>query len=311
MNDAEVVEESKNRSWLMPVGLILALGLSLYYAARIQSSPQQKVPQNSVRSKSKTTAAGDAIVLPLGREKLLTEMVSSGVIDWDRFNALYQGRGGFSDEDKQLLSDFDKGELRVTEENSGLLLNLLWAFSLGNRNSVLANGPMTDPRYGGAGNFASTGGWTLAKGDAMAHYSRHSFVTLTTEQQALVERVSKNIYRPCCDNSTYFPDCNHGIAMLGLLQLLASEGAPESTLYQAALQVNSLWFPDQYSNIQRYLELNGITASAERMLSEEFSSGSGYQAILSRLPSAGEGTPGGCGVAEPRPAQKNSSGCGT
>ena len=30
-------------------------------------------------------------------------------------------------------------------------------------------------------------------------------------------KIAKGIYRPCCNNSTYFPDCNHGMAMLGLL----------------------------------------------------------------------------------------------
>ena len=55
---------------------------------------------------------------------------------------------------------------------------------------------MMNPAYKGAGNFASTGGWTLAKGSAMDHYNMHSLVTLTAEQQALVDRVSRGIYRP-------------------------------------------------------------------------------------------------------------------
>ena len=58
----------------------------------------------------------------------------------------------------------------------------------------------------------------------MNHYSMHRFIVLTPEQQALVEKVSKGIYRPCCGNSVYFPDCNHGMAMLGLLELMASQG---------------------------------------------------------------------------------------
>ena len=100
-----------------------------------------------------------------------------------------------------------------------------------------------DPRYGGAENFASTGGWTLAKGRAMDHYSMHRFVELTPEQQALIEKVSKNIFRPCCRNSTYFPDCNHGMAMLGLMELMASQGASETEMMTKAQEVNDLWFP--------------------------------------------------------------------
>jgi hypothetical protein len=123
------------------------------------------------------------------------------------------------------------------------MLNMLWAFGLANKNPILENGPMMDPSYGGAGNFASTGGWTLAKGDTMSHYSMHTLVTLSPAQQALVEKVAKNVYRPCCRNSTYFPDCNHGMAMLGLLELLAGEGATEEEMYKTAQDVNALWFP--------------------------------------------------------------------
>src|SRR3989338_9127874 len=170
-------------------------------------------------------------------------MVEDGVIDMERFENLYQQRGGLSEADRKLLTDSDNGNLVITSENSGMMLNMLWALGLGNKNPILENGPMMDPRYGGAGNFASTGGWTLGKGNAMDHYSMHQFITLTPAQQDLVEKVAKNIYRPCCKNSTYFPDCNHGMAMLGLMELMASEGASESEMYKMSGEVNTLWFP--------------------------------------------------------------------
>ena len=78
----------------------------------------------------------------------------------------------------------------------------------------------------------------------------HKFIILTPEQQTLVEKVAKNIYRPCCDNSTYFPDCNHGMAMLGLLELMASRGVSEADMYKFTLEVNTLWFPSQYAAIK-------------------------------------------------------------
>ena len=156
-----------------------------------------------------------------------------------------------------------------------------------------------DPRYGGAGNFASTGGWTLAQGGAMDHYSMHKFVTLTPDQQALVERVAKNIYRPCCDNSTYFPDCNQGIAMLGLLELMASQGVSEQDMYKIALQVNTLWFPGQYEAIKTFFTSQNMdwnTADPKKILSAEFSSASGYKKVLSQI--------------QPQ-QQKGGTGCGT
>lgn len=172
------------------------------------------------------------------------KMVEAGVIDKEKFENLYAERGGLSEVDKKLLYGVDNGNLVINSENSGVMLNMLWAFGLGNKNPILENGPMVDKQYGGAGNFASTGGWTLARGNAMAHYNMHSFITLTPEQQAMVERVAKNIYRPCCKNSTYFPDCNHGMAMLGLLELMASQEASEDEMYKIATEVNSYWFPE-------------------------------------------------------------------
>ena len=63
---------------------------------------------------------------------------------------------------------------------------------------------MVDKQYGGAGNFASTGGWTLSQGKAMDHWQTAA-CDLNPQQQALVDRVSLTIYRPCCNNSTHFP----------------------------------------------------------------------------------------------------------
>ncbi|HBB49609.1 TPA: hypothetical protein DEQ22_01585 [Candidatus Nomurabacteria bacterium] len=178
-------------------------------------------------------------------------MVEAGVIDMERFENLYQQRGGLSEADRKLLADSDNGNLVITSENSGMMLNMLWALGLGNKNPILENGPMMTYSGAGlpaealakAGNFASTGGWTLGKGNAMDHYSMHQFVTLTREQQDLVEKVAKNIYRPCCKNSTYFPDCNHGMAMLGLMEIMASQGASEPEMYKMSGEVNTLWFP--------------------------------------------------------------------
>ena len=158
---------------------------------------------------------------------------------------------------------------------------------------------MTDQRYGGADKFASTGGWTLAKGNSMDHYSKHDFIVLTSEQQAVVERVSKNIYRPCCGNSTYFPDCNHGMAMLGLLELMASQDISEKDMYKYALQVNSLWFPDTYLNIAKYLKIKKIDwdkTDSKEILGANFSSASGYRQVLSQIQPETKQGGGSCGI---------------
>ena len=173
----------------------------------------------------------NGIVIPVTWGDMGKQLVEAGVIDQEKF-------GDMSVKEQN-------GKLVINKDNEHTILNLLWAFGLANKNEILEKGPMMDQQYGGAGGFASTGGWTLAAGDAMDHYSMHQLITLTPEQQELVEKTSKNIFRPCCKNSTYFPDCNHGMAMLGALELMASQGKNEKELYAVAEAVNKVWFPQK------------------------------------------------------------------
>ena len=253
------------------------------------------------------------VALPVRWGDLGKRLVETGVINAEQFEAVYQNRDGLNEAEEQLLYGTANGNLAINSENAGVILNLLWALGLGNKNAILENGPMMDPQYGGAGNFASTGGWTITKGNPMDHYSRHEFVTLTAAQQALVERVAQNIYRPCCNNSTHFPDCNHGMAMLGLLELLASQGVTEDGIYRAALAANSYWFPDVYETIARYFAGKGIAwdnVDPKQALGADFSSSSGFQRIQSLVPTAPrKGGSSGCGVEQEVP-QDGEGGCG-
>lgn len=238
------------------------------------------------------------IELPVKWGDLGKQLVESGAIDAKKFEEIYNQRGGLNDNDKKMLYA-KNGNVIISRDNSGVILNLFWALGLANKNPILENGPMMDKKYGGAGRFASTGGWVIAKGDAMSHYSKHQFIILSDEQQALVEKVSKNIYRPCCNNSTYFPDCNHGMAMLGLLELMASQGISESEMYRVALAVNSYWFPDTYLTIAKYFEKQGVSwdkIDAQKVLGFDYSSGSGYQNILSKIEPVQRSGGGGCGI---------------
>jgi hypothetical protein len=209
------------------------------------------------------------------------QLVDAGVIDKGQLTTLY---GKLSEEQLTLLGT-TTGDLTVTPGNAPYLLNLFWALGLGNTNPILAD-EMADPRYGGAGGFASTGGWTIAKGDPMGHYGKHALITLTPAQQKLVDDVSENIYRPCCDNPTHFPDCNHGMAMLGLLELMASQGRNADEMYRAALTMNSYWFPSEYQTLQSYFASKGIgwkDVSPKEVLGKDYSSASGYGRIAALM----------------------------
>jgi hypothetical protein len=104
--------------------------------------------------------------------------------------------------------------------------------------------------------FASTGGWTLATKPITELYASLDLISLTAEQQKQVEEVAAAVYRPCCNNPTLFPDCNHGMAMLGLLELMASKGATSDEMFEAAKYVNAFWFPQQTLEAAIYLESN-------------------------------------------------------
>lgn len=240
----------------------------------------------------------EGIDLPIAWGEIGRKMIDEGVIDLPAFDKLYANKTGWSEESTLLKENINQ-KIKITKKNESILLNIFWAFGLGNKNAILDNGPMTDPSYNGAGSFASTGGWTLAKGEAMNHYSKHEFVKLTADQQKLVEAISKNIYRPCCNNSTYFPDCNHGMAMLGLIELLAANDQNEEEIYRIALQVNSYWFPSQYLTIAQYFkehDTNWSEVNPKEILGKKYSSSSGFSATARKIKSRPKSGGGSCGI---------------
>ncbi len=261
------------------------------------SPPPNPATSDSQLAQSVLPTTG--VEIPVKWGELGAQLIKAGVIDAKKFEDIYAQRGGLSEPEKNLLIANDNGNIKITQQNSAVLLNLLWALGLGNKNAILDTGPMVDKQYGGAGKFASTGGWSLAVGDAMKHYSKHSFISLTPDQQQLVSRVSQNIYRPCCDNSTYFPDCNHGMAMLGLLELMAAQGINEADMYKYALSVNAYWFPDTYVNIAKYMAKQGTSwdkVNPKEVLGQAYSSATGYRKILSQIEPAQLKGGSGCGV---------------
>ena len=340
--------EHKNKDYTLSISILMSAvilaGAWIYTAglksgqggqAQVKSQTKAEVVTSALEEKILPSAG---VALPVKWDDIGKRMVKNGVIDFQKLEAIYANRGGMEADTKTLLQKSDNGSITMTSQNSGEILNLLWAFGLANKNPILENGPMMTYSGAGlpadsafvaeatsakeaalakAGNFASTGGWTIAVGDPMSHYSVHQLVTLTADQQALVESISKNIYRPCCGNSVYFPDCNHGMAMLGLLELMASQGVSEDEMYKIALAVNSYWFPDTYFTIAKYLKNNGIewdSIEPKTILGESYSSAQGYARIQSLVaPEPSTQSQGGCGVDAGQPVaqpQRQQGGCG-
>ncbi|MFA4852643.1 MAG: hypothetical protein WC599_09015 [Bacteroidales bacterium] len=235
------------------------------------------------------------------------KMLAMGVIDYNKFKSVYEKSGQkLSPELDEILKNTVNKKIRITRDNSYFILNFFWAVGLANKSKILEEGEIM--KYGGikeAGNFASTGGWSLAKSNAMDYYSKGDLISLTPEQENLVEKVSSNVYRPCCNNSTAFPDCNHGMALLGVFELMAANGATENQMYEAGKYFNAFWFPGNYYDLALYFK-NKENKSFKNipgqvLLGKEYSSASGYQSIKQWLARKGliQEPPkqgGGCGV---------------
>jgi hypothetical protein len=198
----------------------------------------------------------DGYVLPVRYNDIGPRLLDTGAIDYWRFSDLYAQSGNpLSVAHRHILTEGSDEPIRINADNSHFLLNFLWALGLANRNPVLTEGPMVQNGENGIGGYASTGGWTLGSKPATELYASQLLIHLTPEQQARVEEVAALVYRPCCGNPTLFPDCNHGMAMLGLLELMASQGASSEEMLTAAKQVNVYWFPQQTLELAVFFKL--------------------------------------------------------
>lgn len=235
------------------------------------------------------------------------KMIASGVIDYDKFKSTYEKSGQpLPKELDEVLIKGSQKKIRITRDNSYFLLNFFWAVGLANKSKILDEGEMVKYKgIEGAGNFASTGGWSLAKSNPMNYYSKDALIPLTPEQENLVTKVSSNVYRPCCNNPTSFPDCNHGMALLGVFQLMAANGATESEMYEAGKYFNAFWFPSNYYDLALYFKnKEGKRFSqipGQVILGKDYSSASGWRTAKQWLTDKGlvEAPPkqgGGCGV---------------
>jgi len=248
----------------------------------------------------------DSYQLPVSFGDIGPQLLAAGAINYDRFVEIYERTGQALNETQlAILSEGSDTPIVIDRDTAYFLLNFLWALGLTNQNPLLEEGPLMEYSEGDIGRFASTGGWSIGKRPTTELYSSASLVSLTAEQQARLESVAYNVYRPCCDNHTAFADCNHGMAMLGLLELMAGQGASEDEMFEAAKYVNSFWFPQQALEtavfFQTTMELDYDQVDGRMAAGPEVFSGSGFRSVHEWLASNGqlEQTPnsgGSCGV---------------
>jgi|GEM_PF-3094403 len=132
--------------------LVVLLGASLYLIYQIgdkglilKKNQSAKSAQNLTANLADKVAPEQGIELPVKWGDMGKQMITAGVINQKQFEDLYAQRNNFTDADKKLIESADNGNIVITSRNSGLMLNLLWALGLGNRNDVLEKGPMMNP----------------------------------------------------------------------------------------------------------------------------------------------------------------------
>jgi hypothetical protein len=231
--------------------------------------------------------------LPAMYGDLGPQLLATGAIDYDRFVQVYERAGRpLTGTQLAILTQGSDEPVLINRENAYFLLNFFWAVGLTNQNPLLTEGAMMQYSKGDVGRFASTGGWTIGQRPATELYASQPLITLTPAQQMLVAQVAANVYRPCCNNPTAFPDCNHGMAMLGLLELMASQGATEDEMYQAAKYINAFWFPQQALEtavfLQAALEMEFADVDGRIAVGPELFSAAGFQSMHQWLVEGGE-----------------------
>ncbi len=236
----------------------------------------------------------------------VAKLVEAGVIDPGKFLETLKRRGPIPGW-VTLVLEGQEQELVLSVENAPYNLNLLWPLGLATKAAFNDESPI-----GGVDlpNFASTGGWTLGRqGNGAAYFNKVETLYLSPEQSSLAHGIAKNIFRPCCGNSAFFQDCNHGSAMLGLIELAASSGRDSTDILKLAKVANGLWYPKKYVEtalfFDRVIGASWGNVGADMVLSSKYSSIEGWRknvhaALVVRgyivRPRQGGGGESGCAV---------------
>ena len=296
----------RNAFWTIATLVAFITGSLGGYFLRGQVDGSMHPSQADNASLAKQINPPDGYTVPAMFGDVGLKLVEAGTIQLVAFAQVYQQAGKpLTGDQLAILQQGSTAQVVFNQQNTYFLLNFFWALGLTNDNPVLTKGPMIQKGRENVVNFASTGGWTLATRPVRDLYASAPLIALTFEQQARLEEVGQAIYRPCCDNPAVFPDCNHGMAMLGLMELMASQNASIDEMFQAAKYANAYWYPQQTLELATFFNVtqkaNFDQADSRALVSQRFSSGSGFQKVHEWLSANGQlpqapGGGNGCGV---------------
>ena len=226
----------------------------------------------------------------------IRKLIAVGALDPGKLKRLTQGVPDWVEE---LFAAPSSEPIVFTRDRAPYLVNLLWPIGLSSKAGFNRKSPIATIQIPG---LASTGGWTLGRApNGYVYFDTVDAVMMNQRQEALALAIASTAFRPCCDNSTYFQDCNHGSALLGLIELAAAQGKSEEAIYRIAVVANSYWFPEQYAKTALYARhFEGASwnaAPARLIMSAAFSSLSGWERnVNAPLRKAGIHLPGQSGV---------------
>lgn len=315
MKDREYIELRLPRIFFktLPVWMVISLiinstlliGVSEYYFMKkslnktlVGLAQKTKSPEELVQILKQHVIPQTGFTLSVTWGDLGKQLLDSGVIDLAKFKEL------FKDDPKmekymQVFLNTSKEHMRIDERNSRFMVNTLWAVGLVNKSVLLDEGDMQTKGSSDPMKYASTGGWDLGSRPTSELYSSTPLVTLSPDSAKLVKKIAESVYRPCCDNPTSFPDCNHGMAALGYIELAVKQGVSEKQIYKDLLVLNSFWFPQNYVELAIFMNQKGTewrNVDAKLAFSSQYSSAQGAQqtraAVQSSLPGVTQG--GGC-----------------
>ena len=285
-------------SWVTGLGAAYGLGL-------LTPSLKSYLDKAPFRRARKAVLPTEPVRAGVGFGDAVARLVAAGAIDREKFVQAQARRGPLPGWVERAL-DGKPQDVVLSAEAAPHLLNLLWPLGLATRATFNDSSPI---KGSDLSNFASTGGWTLGREDNGARYFNSvETMPLTDEQATRVRRLAETVYRPCCNNSAFFQDCNHGSAMLGLMELAASQGRSDAEIMRLAKIANGFWYPQEYTEMALFFDvLKGLRwheVTPGQALSTDFSSSAGWQRSVHvplvrngiLMPSGQGGGGGGCAV---------------
>lgn len=212
----------------------------------------------------------NGFVLPAKWGDIVHEAVLANVINVKNLSLILNySKEPLTPSEMRILNGTSTANIILNSSDALFVVDVLWGVGINNNNPIISNGSIsqynnytytvngitkiyTETPY----DYASTGGYG-ALGNLQL--GKLNLISLTPQQQDLANFVAMHSYRPCCNNPTSFPDCNHGAAALALVEIMASQGNGVNATFTAVKDFNSLYFTQQYIYDAIYLASQGTS----------------------------------------------------